>query len=1188
MRILVDLQVCQSDFVDERTRRNVLDLARALVGAAAPGEVELFLADRAPHRIATLRRAFADVDARGGIVLAREVHRDTRKDGRRLPDGAARALRDWVVAGRCADLLIVPTGFVDRVEVVVAPSGRSPAGTMMAALWLGGVDDARGGHRHMARIGAHATSVADVVLAMPGSDESMLAGLGVAAERIERLPADATVAATQVLTWHRRTTRVHAVDGVPGVRRRLAFVSPLPPARTGVATYNARLLPALAAHYAIDLVTDQATVDLPAGCEAMPVRSTGWFIDHFDDYERVLYHMGNSTFHVDVAPLLRDCPGTVAMHDVYLGDLVNWIDAQPATQGELHRRLVEGHGHGAARMLRRRIARGELARRFACNDDVLDEANGIIVHSAYAATLAAERADGGGPAAVAVAGLCRGVEAAVDRRSARRRLGIDDDAFVVASFGFINHVKLLRELVLAWTSSALSGKREGRLLLVGGGHGDSYHRELEALIASSPVASRVVITGYVDDATMADHFAAADIAVQLRSESRGETSGAALDCLAFGLPLITNGWGALGEIPVDAAIRLPANFEVRDLAVAMERLEGDPAERGRLSRGATAYLAEHHAPAEVAKVYARALERFASEGPRARYARQIETLVEAGVQGDRDAEALPVVARAVAANLPRPGPAQLFVDSTPLVAIDLRTGIERVARAVLSGLVDAPPPGFRVEAVRFTDGRYVLARRFMARFLDLPESDGDREVEARAGDVFLGLTWSPNATPLAHATLRTYRDRGVRIAFVVYDLLPQQHPEWFPFGLQQQHLGWLTAASAFADRLICISAEVADNLRDWLGEFGPHRADPIAIAHFPLGCDIEKTESTRGITDGGAAIVEQVKSRRTFLMVGTVEPRKGHRQALEAFDALWREGLDVALAIVGKRGWMTEDVEASIAAHPELGHRLLRIDDASDELLDELYRHSAALLAASQGEGFGLPVVEAARRGLPVIARDLPVFREVARDGAYYFAGTAPGDLAAAIGGWIASTDAGTAPDPASIWCTDWATATDRLVAALLGKSDRAAAQPSYPAGDALTLEPLRCTIDFSRDAWPRDIATVSGLSVAESWGRWSDANVGPSIQLAFARPLPIRATLSVTARAFGPNCARDTKIRIGDACYVRQFGASDSTVEFDVATDGSRFDIDIMPPEPVSPLEAGLSGDGRRLGIGLVRLSIR
>jgi glycosyltransferase involved in cell wall biosynthesis len=1188
MRILVDLQVCQSDFVDERIRRDVLTLARALVDAAAPGEVEVLLADRAPHRIATLRRAFADVDARGGIVLVCEVHREARRGGARLPDGAARVLRDWVVAGRGVDLVIVPTGFVDRGEVVHAPSGGPPAATTMAALWLGGVDHARRDHRRGSRVGEQATGVADVVLAMPGSDGSTLAALGVAAERIERLPADATVAAAHVLAWHRRIARVGARDEPPADRRRLAFVSPLPPARTGVATYNARLLPALAAHYAIELVTDQPTVDLPAGCDAMPVRSTGWFIDHFDEYDRVLYHMGNSTFHVDVPALLRDCPGTVAMHDVYLGDLVNWVDAQPAMQGELNRRLVEGHGHGAARMLRRRVARGELARRFACNDDVLDEANGVIVHSAYAATLAAERADAGGTASIAVAGLCRGVETAVDRRSARRRLGIDDHAFVVASFGFVNHVKLLRELVLAWTSSALATRREGRLLLVGGGHGDRYHRELEALIESSPVASRIVLTGYVDDAAMADHFAAADIAVQLRSESRGETSGAALDCLAYGLPLITNGWGALGEIPLDAAIRLPANFEVRDLAAAMERLEGDPAERERLSRGATAYLAKHHAPAEVANVYARALERFASEGPRARYARLVESLVEAGTQAGDDGGSLAVIASAAAANLPRPGPAQLFVDITPLVAIDLRTGIERVARAVLSRLVDAPPPGFRVEAVRCTEGRFVLARRFMARWLDLPEGDDDREVEPRAGDLFLGLTWSPHATPLAHATLRTYRDRGVGIAFVVYDLLPQQHPEWFPFGLQQQHLGWLVAASAFADRLICISADVADNLRDWLGEFGPHRADPVAIAHFPLGCDIETTVSTRGIPEGAAAIVEQVKSRRTFLMVGTVEPRKGHRQALEAFDALWRAGTDVALAIVGKRGWMTEDVEASIAAHPELGRRLLRIADASDELLDELYRHCAALLAASQGEGFGLPIVEAARHGIPVIARDLPVFRELARDGAYYFAGTAPGDLAAAIGGWMALSDAGAAPDPAGIWCTDWATSTDRLVAALLGKSDRAAVQASHPIGDALAIEPLRCTIDFSRDTWPREIAAASGLSVAEGWGRWSDANVGPTIQLAFTRPLPVRATLSVTARAFGPNCAHETKIRIGDACYVRQFGASDSTVEFDIATDGSRFDIEIIPPVPVSPLEAGLSGDGRRLGVGLVRLWIR
>ena len=103
--------------------------------------------------------------------------------------------------------------------------------------------------------------------------------------------------------------------------------------------------------------------------------------------------------------------------------------------------------------------------------------------------------------------------------------------------------------------------------------------------------------------------------------------------------------------------------------------------------------------------------------------------------------------------------------------------------------------------VRFAGGRFVLARRCMTGWLGLPEAEEDFEVEPRAGDVFLGLTWSPHAIPLAHATLRGYADRGVRINFVVYDLLPQQHPAWFPFGLPQQHLGWLLSAAATAEVL---------------------------------------------------------------------------------------------------------------------------------------------------------------------------------------------------------------------------------------------------------------------------------------------------------------------------------------------------------------------------------------------------
>ena len=120
-------------------------------------------------------------------------------------------------------------------------------------------------------------------------------------------------------------------------------------------------------------------------------------------------------------------------------------------------------------------------------------------------------------------------------------------------------------------------------------------------------------------------------------------------------------------------------------------------------------------------------------------------------------------------------------------------------------------------------------------------------------------------------------------------------------------------------------------------------------------------------------------------MVGTVEPRKGHRQALAAMEHLWAAGIDVNLVIVGKKGWMMNDMAGQIEGHPELNNRLFWLREVSDEMLDQIYRSAHALLAASEGEGFGLPLIEAAQHGLPIIARDIPVFVEVAGEHAYYF-----------------------------------------------------------------------------------------------------------------------------------------------------------------------------------------------------------
>ena len=120
----------------------------------------------------------------------------------------------------------------------------------------------------------------------------------------------------------------------------------------------------------------------------------------------------------------------------------------------------------------------------------------------------------------------------------------------------------------------------------------------------------------------------------------------------------------------------------------------------------------------------------------------------------------------------------------------------------------------------------------------------------------------------------------------------------------------------------------------------------------------------------------RAKQRPSFLMVGTVEMRKGHRLALDAFESMWRENIDAELVIVGKTGWCVEHLLTRLRKI-RIGPALDRYEKASDDELLGHYADADALIAASYTEGFGLPLVEARHFGKPIIASDIPVFREV-------------------------------------------------------------------------------------------------------------------------------------------------------------------------------------------------------------------
>ena len=212
------------------------------------------------------------------------------------------------------------------------------------------------------------------------------------------------------------------------------------------------------------------------------------------------------------------------------------------------------------------------------------------------------------------------------------------------------------------------------------------------------------------------------------------------------------------------------------------------------------------------------------------------------------------------------------------------------------------------------------------------------------------------------------------------------------------------------DNVICISQSVANELRAFLADT-PLPAGPMPhIDWFHLGADLETaTTKVPHLREPASSQTFRVQGT-TFLMVGTVEPRKGHSFALDAFEHFWAEGGKAVLVIAGKQGWMVEALSRRLRQHPEYGKRLIWLESVTDAHLHELYTTCTGLIAASEGEGFGLPLIEASRHDLPILARDIPVFRELAGGYATFFDGADPQNLTVVLHDWIVAQAAGTIP----------------------------------------------------------------------------------------------------------------------------------------------------------------------------------
>lgn len=343
------------------------------------------------------------------------------------------------------------------------------------------------------------------------------------------------------------------------------------------------------------------------------------------------------------------------------------------------------------------------------------------------------------------------------------------------------------------------------------------------------------------------------------------------------------------------------------------------------------------------------------------------------------------------------GKRRMFVDLAVISSNDAGTGIQRVVRELAHALLPEVSAEWDIQFVSATKKKPFHRIAWPDRSVGIdPE-----EMRAMPGDVFLGLDYSLDAIRRHSGQLSKFRQDGGSLWFLVHDLLPLHRPEWFSKNTVIRYRAWLGILASLADGFLCNSpqteAELKQALADIYGLMGNYQTQVLPMGHtFSEGKRTQTQEAAQN-TSGRFDL-----SQPFALMVGTLEPRKGHADVIAAFDKLWRRGRMDRLVLVGRLGWAVETLHESILAHPEHGSKLFWFDDVEDGELCQIYGSCTGLIIASHAEGFGLPLIEALGHGKPVLARDLPVFRLHEGQGVQFYSANAQTDeLADATEQWL-------------------------------------------------------------------------------------------------------------------------------------------------------------------------------------------
>jgi glycosyltransferase involved in cell wall biosynthesis len=379
---------------------------------------------------------------------------------------------------------------------------------------------------------------------------------------------------------------------------RIAFFTPLPPHRSGIADYSIDLLPELQRHVDMDLVVATKTDPAEPVVAGFRRLDTAEYLACSDRYDASVFQIGNSVDHHGfMVPCMEFGRSVVVLHDFCLQYLILGLTLLRGNYSALTRALRPVYGAAAERIGRDLLVGRRDATQLTFAAPVIQGSSAVIVHSEWAKHLV-QRDFPGARVHVVPMGVPHGVPR--PDQTARRRYGLEPGDLVVASISTLAQTKRLDLVLRALPRVRRRIPRLKYLVMSGGPLGATARR----LIAELDLQDVVLQTGWLPATQYNELIALSDLVVDMRHQAGAETSASLMRALAAGRPAVLSAQGSFLEVPDACARKITGGEgEIDRLASALCHILDSPDRMQAMGQAATRFASEHLGLERMAVAY---------------------------------------------------------------------------------------------------------------------------------------------------------------------------------------------------------------------------------------------------------------------------------------------------------------------------------------------------------------------------------------------------------------------------------------------------------------------------------------------------------------------------------------------------------------------------------------------------------